>query len=227
MQRKPVQVFTLNYDLGLEKALLESRIPFTTGFDDQGNWGPSLFNHDYEVHIAKLHGSLNWYIEEKRQGVSRFFLKANPVDQYNGSTSLELDVMTDRVVSKLNRMRFDTPKRNLRLIPPLIFGYGDKVVTGDPYLTLYSQFKEAVKNADVVIVIGYGWGDEHINTMINQNISDNCKLINITLSDGAAMLPFNCGLKEGLIAVTQSGAKSVLSGGQFKAKKAQAALLFN
>jgi hypothetical protein len=92
---------------------------------------------------------------------------------------------------------------------------------------LYSQFKEAVKNADVVIVIGYGWGDEHINTMINQNISDNCKLINITLSDGAAMLPFNCGLKEGLIAVTQSGAKSVLSGGQFKAKKAQAALLFN
>ena len=57
--RKPLDVFSLNYDLSFETALHENGISFTNGFTSLG-WNPAIFDNQADVRLFKLHGSLDW-----------------------------------------------------------------------------------------------------------------------------------------------------------------------
>lgn len=50
--------------------------------------------------------------------------------------------------------------------PELVLGPGDKIQADDPFITLFCEFHEAVQEAKVCIVIGYGYQDEHINLVL-------------------------------------------------------------
>ena len=60
---KPLDFFTLNYDLSLENAFED--IAYTTGYRKREGelsiWDPTEFDAPkYEIRLFKLHGSLNW-----------------------------------------------------------------------------------------------------------------------------------------------------------------------
>ncbi len=57
----PLKIFTLNYDLLIEKKL--SEITIERGFDDNKKWNYKLFSErpeEPEIYLYKLHGSLDW-----------------------------------------------------------------------------------------------------------------------------------------------------------------------
>lgn len=52
--------------------------------------------------------------------------------------------------------------------PQLVLGPGSKIQADDPFLTLFYEFHKAVQDAEVCIVLGYGYRDEHVNTVLGR-----------------------------------------------------------
>ncbi len=67
----PLKIFTLNYDLLIEKNL--NKITIERGFDDNKKWNYKLFSERQEepdIYLYKLHGSLDWERENDTQIVT-------------------------------------------------------------------------------------------------------------------------------------------------------------
>jgi hypothetical protein len=137
-----LQVFTLNYDecveLALEHGLGEINKRWTTGFDEKG-WNPDLLQRKkpFDATLYKLHGSLDW-VEDEELGVC----------------SLKWP-MADRAE--------EIPDKYESL---LIFATAMKVVPRDPYLTLLVRFRTELAKARCIVILGYSFGDAHVNTML-------------------------------------------------------------
>ncbi len=132
----PLRVFTLNYDLCVERsAENESGIVLTRGFDDQRIWDWSQFiesqSRNPDIYLYKLHGSMDWRYDE------------NDVLTYSDDAS--------RIS-----------------VPAFIFGTSYKLEYRDPFLFLMSEFRRCTLLSSLILVIGYGFGDEHINVIIRQ-----------------------------------------------------------
>jgi hypothetical protein len=152
---RPLDVFSLNYDLSFETALHESGVSFTNGFTSVG-WNPAIFNNQAEIRLFKLHGSLDW-VENLSFGIC--------------STKFP-------VHDRLADFEGEDP-------PLLIFGTNTKLTGRDPFLTLLFHFSSRISSCDVLVVIGYGFADEHINQVIEQKIISNPKLRLIVVSPSA------------------------------------------
>ncbi len=61
-----VDVFSLNYDLCIERAFMEHSLTFVNGFTENG-WTPSAFQ-SAEMRLFKMHGSLDW-VEDEVHGI--------------------------------------------------------------------------------------------------------------------------------------------------------------
>ena len=137
-------IVTLNYDNGLEVAAIQ---PAAQPID-AGPYPtppiPGLTDQHNRVRIIKLHGSLNWI-----------------TDATTGTVTVASsdDLLTRRWVDLIS------PSRPA---PGIIFGAGNKLRPDGPYLDLYVEFKQALANADRFIIIGYGWGDAHVNELIRR-----------------------------------------------------------
>jgi hypothetical protein len=135
-----LRIFTLNYDECIERALSDALGPindrWTTGFDENG-WNPQLLGSKYEAYVYKLHGSLDWLHDEKF-GICR--VKWPPARE---SEELPSD--------------FE---------PLLIFGTDVKLQAVDPFLTLLYRFQQTLNASNILVVVGYSFGDTHINAMI-------------------------------------------------------------
>ncbi|GAA4418555.1 hypothetical protein GCM10023187_52080 [Nibrella viscosa] len=64
-------------------------------------------------------------------------------------------------------------KSNRASVEELIFGTRQKVKAHDPYLYYVYQFRTFTLNANLIIVCGYGFGDEHINGILHQSLQNN------------------------------------------------------
>jgi hypothetical protein len=53
---------------------------------------------------------------------------------------------------------------------PLIFGTDRKLEAADPFLFYAYEFRRCTLEAKVILAIGYGFGDDHINKMLRQAI---------------------------------------------------------
>lgn len=141
----PVEVFTLNYDGCVEAALKGANSRFTCGFDQNG-WNSALFaNSELEVCLYKLHGSLDWYRDEEDQAI--YSLLTPPEGRVPAA---------------------DPP-------PLLIFGTTNKLWPTDPFLFLSHTFSERTKAANVFIIIGYGFGDDYVNQILLQGLSQDSR----------------------------------------------------
>ena len=64
-----LRVFTLNYDLCVERALDNKKIPLELGFNEARCWEASKFDNDpnsnAQIYLYKLHGSIDWIRDVK------------------------------------------------------------------------------------------------------------------------------------------------------------------
>jgi len=152
-------IFTTNYDLFNETALDRLGMPYSNGFlgTVERRFNPASFRYslaeqldissrrwssvDGYLYLCKLHGSVNWV----EAGKSLFPLRELQVPP--------ADCTSERV------MIYPTPaKQNAS------FGY--------PYSDLFREFQHrTVRDQSVLFVIGYSFGDEHINNIIFQALT--------------------------------------------------------
>ena len=142
-----VRVFTLNYDICVEKALNAIDFSIELGFDDERKWQASKFdvdeNTDVGLYLYKLHGSIDWVRDSDNGGILTIC---------------------------------DNPQLNSELI----FGAAAKLSSIDPYLFYIHELRkyslgEALR---VIVVIGYSFSDEYVNSLIGQAIN-NSKFLKI------------------------------------------------
>lgn len=156
---KRANLFTLNYDSLLEKAADAEGIVVVDGFVgvqkrtfrpesyDQDLYFPAettegrVSRLDRVLHLHKLHGSVSWQTETPSM--------SNPF----GLRDVQGIAEQGRAVI------FPTPSK-----------YGDTL--GMPYAELFRRFAKAVvRPQSVLVVLGYGFGDEHVNAIIRQALA--------------------------------------------------------
>ncbi len=136
-------VFSLNYDecveLALEHELGEINGKWTTGFANKG-WKPDLLENKrkrFDALLYKLHGSLDW-VEDEELGVC--------------SLKWPMAERAEEIPDTYDSL--------------LIFATAMKVIPRDPYLTLLVRFRTELFRCECVVILGYSFGDEHVNTML-------------------------------------------------------------
>jgi SIR2-like domain len=135
----PLHVFTLNYDLCVEKTFFAEYHQYPErGFDKQDRtWSHELLEGtdpgDRSIYLYKLHGSIDW----TRASGSKL--------TYSDSTST---------------IRIEDGQ--------IIFGLTYKLQYVDPFLFLVYQLRRRSLEARLLLVIGYGFADEHINGILAQ-----------------------------------------------------------
>ena len=137
----PVEFFTTNYDLLLEQALEESRVPYFDGF--AGSRNPHFNAREIEenalppnwARLWKLHGSINWYQNENG-------------DVYRGNAN---------------------EGKRTRVIHPSHLKYQES--RRMPYLAMVDRLRAFLKCPTAAIVLcGYSFRDDHINESIVQGL---------------------------------------------------------
>lgn len=152
-------IFTTNYDLFSEQALDSHGIAFCNGFSGvvERVFNPSVFRYalaeqldvssrkwtavDNYLYLCKLHGSISWR-SEPAGGLHSIREIQNPSLGDGGQL-----------------MIFPTPLKHYSTI-------------SSPYTDLFREFQAKIVNEQTVLVtIGYGFGDEHINAIIYQALT--------------------------------------------------------
>ena len=144
----PLRLFTLNYDLCVERIFRNANASIERGFDDRRYWDWRRFgDHDHlpvDAYLYKLHGSVDWVYEDERL-------------TYH-----------------------DDPRQNPDTA--IIFGTSYKLEYRDPFLFLTYEFRKWTLEARMIVVIGYGFGDSHINKIIQQALTANSDRVLLVVS---------------------------------------------
>ncbi len=163
----PLHVFTLNYDLCVERAYqsVYNELP-ERGFGKDRLWSHGVFDaaqtDDSSMYLYKLHGSIDWVRNEHKRLT------------YSDSTS---------------KIKVDEGE--------LIFGTTYKLQYVDPFLFLVYQLRRLSLEARLIIAIGYGFSDEHINGILKQALrGDPNKKIVVVTYFGSNLSPEDIGKRK-------------------------------
>jgi hypothetical protein len=152
----PLRVFTLNYDLCVEKAYQAAYQEFPErGFDKENRyWSHELLEDadpgDKNFYLYKLHGSIDWMRDPENGKLT-----------FSDSTS---------------KIKVDDGQ--------IVFGLTYKLQSVDPFLFLVYQLRRLSLEARLILVVGYGFADEHINGILRQALRGSLdkRLIAVTWS---------------------------------------------
>jgi hypothetical protein len=136
----PLRIFSLNYDLCVEKAYQAEYHEFPErGFDKTDRCWSHLLLEDNDLaerslYLYKLHGSIDW-MRDKQTGRLTFS---------DSSSAIKEDDIA------------------------LIFGTSYKLQYVDPFLFLVYQLRRLSLEARLIVIVGYGFCDDHINGILGQ-----------------------------------------------------------
>ena len=150
----PLSIFSLNYDLCVER-LSNSAFRVETGFEGFGQqhfWDWERFEETEPNPLAEI-----------------------ILYKLHGSINWKRHESTKQVFS-IEQVQGIDPERM-----ELIFGRDFKLEAGDPYLFYAYAFRQYTLRASLVVSVGYGFGDIHINKMLTQGLraGNRCRLLAI------------------------------------------------
>lgn len=139
----PVEIFTTNYDLLMEQALEDYRVPFFDGFVGarQAFFDPYAIELDKLparwAKLWKIHGSINW--------------------------------RSETIGETLKVWRTDVEKGGNVVIHPSHLKYEQSRMM--PYLAMMDRLRNFLSNpSNALVIIGYSFRDEHLNHVIVQGL---------------------------------------------------------
>jgi len=166
LSARPVDYFTLNYDLLIEDALASEEIPYADGMRGGalGWWDAGTYAQSCTARVVKLHGSVDWM-------------------------SAAADPFPCRVRVQLGT---PCPPGQERMIWPAATKYRE--AQHDPYATQIGLFhtvlhETSVDAGTVLTVIGYSFGDEHINAEIESALYENEHLTVVVFTSEDSLPP--------------------------------------
>ena len=139
-------IYTPNYDLAFEYMMDKLRIEYSDGFSGFVNrvFDPRTLVNNVKTSIIKIHGSVNWKSEDDK------------IKEFQPRFSEHKVVIDDKA-------------------PVLIYPTSDKLY--QTYSTPYSELMrhmldEMGTGKNVIIVLGYKYGDDHINEILQKSIEN-------------------------------------------------------
>jgi hypothetical protein len=141
----PLHVFSLNYDLCVER-LEKSDLRVETGF---GGYGPG-HPWDWERFVDM----------ETSNNISPQLV----LYKLHGSINWKRDGSTKELFSVEQIESVDADKMEV------IFGREFKLEAADPYLFFAYKFRDLSLVTRLIVTLGYGFGDGHINKMLTQSL---------------------------------------------------------
>ena len=134
----PLRIFSLNYDMCIEKACADAGVE--RGFGEGKIWDWRIFENEDQLEknilLYKLHGSVDWVRNDA--GMLTYKDSNIPPDKLE-----------------------------------LIFGTTYKLQYIDPFLFFAYEFrKRTLSDAKLIICVGYGFADDHINGIISQSLKN-------------------------------------------------------
>lgn len=158
----PIEIFTTNYDLLLEKAMEEVGVPYFDGF--VGSVTPFFVPETVEAdntktyegicpprawtRLWKMHGSVNWYLRETANSGKKHVTRLSEIASPEGE---EL----------------------------MIFPSREKYIESRklPFLAYQDRLRRFLSSGEAVLfIIGYSFSDEHLNEIIFQGLRGNSRL---------------------------------------------------
>ena len=156
------EVFTLNYDLIVEKSMESLQIPYFDGFI--GSYEPFFhtesveeIDKDYKLpnswsRLWKLHGSLGWYWKKEQNNSARVVRLG----------AQEPNELLDELVIYPSKDKYESSRKQ-------------------PFLTYLDRLKNYLRNGEIFFIIsGYSFSDDHINEVIFNALKQNNRLNAIT-----------------------------------------------
>ncbi|MEB2786400.1 SIR2 family protein [Algoriphagus persicinus] len=188
-----LRIYSTNYDKVVETLFDKGNIEFTDGFENLPKGIPKHIRHliPHAIYlnnnlncIYHLHGSAYWKVIDKDE---------NGLDYYNFVSSAYMEIAFNNGIPS-----FAIEKGSSIPIFNIITGYRKVSRTGlSPFRQFFSAFDRDCYNADELIIIGYSFGDEHINDIINKSRYSN-KELKIEIVDPAFIFggPFNLNISK-------------------------------
>jgi len=139
----PVEIFTTNYDLLIEQALEEVRVPFFDGF--VGSRYPFFdpYGIDFDAiparwaRVWKIHGSVNWRCDS---GGQAFRI-------WRGDSEIESDMLIHP-----SHLKYEQSRKM-------------------PYLALMDRLRKFLSTpSSAIVVVGYSFRDQHLNDVLLQGL---------------------------------------------------------
>ena len=165
-RKNPINIFTTNYDIYNETALDRLNFLYNNGFSGtvERRFNPMLYKYmfvenmnlnkdvwepvSYFFNLIKLHGSITW---EADKNTSEIYEKSN------------LNNLNDKNNSNDNKQLINNIEKVMIYPSPL----KDRSTLMTPYSDLFRFLENSLYlNNSTLIVIGYSFGDEHINRVI-------------------------------------------------------------
>jgi hypothetical protein len=150
-----LSIFTLNYDRCVEEycSRLENDNP---QFND---------GKPYNIFIERGFGNEQETDENREWDYKRFIESGDVV-----RNKIYLYKMHGSIDWERNQNGKTERRNNINTIKNLdiIFGTQHKVKAYDPYLFFMYEFREKSLNSKLIIISGYGFGDDHINKILRQ-----------------------------------------------------------
>lgn len=140
---KAVEIFTTNYDLLMEQALEEFRIPFFDGFSGSFRtfFDPHTMDEDdlpsRWVRLWKLHGSINWRLDSSD----------------NITRGEKLDASQIKIIHP-SHLKYEESRKM-------------------PFFAMIDRLRALFKNQCVLVICGYSFQDQHINQILMEGIKSN------------------------------------------------------
>jgi hypothetical protein len=158
LDHKPLDIFSTNYDVCIEKLCSITKKICIDGFDES-NWNLDIFNKKrQQINLYKLHGSVTWFRNEKGE--------------------IKKNVM---FTSDNNKTEMISGEEWV----PLILYPGKKLSYFEPVIDLLSVLKTKTRAADYCFVIGYSFKDDHLVKLFKYASEINNKLIIFLISPSA------------------------------------------
>ncbi|QQS51064.1 MAG: SIR2 family protein [Bacteroidota bacterium] len=149
-----IDVYTLNHDILLETYFAQSNLDFNFGFEKSDKisfFNKSLLAKTEGLNLFKLHGSIDWFIFQDKNGSSNLY-----------KVPLDYDAQIDRYYTLDERLHFTDG------LPYFLIGTFNKMLNylSGYYEIVFDTFKNRILNTDKIIISGYGFCDKGINTRI-------------------------------------------------------------
>lgn len=140
-KRGALLVGTMNYDLSVESACATTGTTVVRGIDGWLESGSLNFSGQ-GVHLVKLHGSIDW-------------IRA-PYD-FRQRSPHQLRLPQDLIKIGI---------AHHRELPLVVYGQREKLRPFGPFLDLRAGFAKMTRTAGILFVVGYSFGDDHVNELI-------------------------------------------------------------
>lgn len=155
-QQRPLDIFSLNYDICLEQFCNAYKKQYVDGFDV--GWNPKLFERqDVDIRLYKMHGSITWYSTDT-------------------SDYVKIPIKSDKAQTEL----ITGEKAEALILYPM-----RKWEYAEPLLELLIELKKKLETAKFVIVVGYSFRDDHIRRIFWDAARKNRNLILILVDPNA------------------------------------------